>query len=356
MSRLKKLQPSHALPTVFPFSPVFQTFIVSFNANSAVVICTAHPLTYYPSILEPGGYLQWAEYDMTTQTTIKADPTLSSAGLDAIPAFVQGFKKEDARVGLQKYVFPYPSHHVSTRFPLSSFSVFPKLLSSTRKTPLPPLLLQNHSNITNHISIHPSHQTKHPRSWIPHLPHTFTAHNLTHITASRHPTSPAFLQHQLDIFLLTYEELASKTLDKIPVKNSNGGGRGHGDHLRQLIEAASQESRTGVGWGMDRLVVVGRKARAGDNDPLITEGIFEEGKKNGNVLGAAPSINADANTTPAPALVPISTPSPIINAPASAPAPAPAPGASAPYQQIQALKNRRRWGSLLRIWKRLRSS
>ena len=55
-------------------------------------------------LTEPGGYLQWAEYDMTSQTTIKATPTLSSSALEAIPAFVQGFKKKDGRVGKQKYV------------------------------------------------------------------------------------------------------------------------------------------------------------------------------------------------------------------------------------------------------------
>ena len=54
---------------------------------------------------EPGGYLQWAEYDATSQTTIKASPTLSSSALDAVPAYVQEFKNKDkhGRVGVQKY-------------------------------------------------------------------------------------------------------------------------------------------------------------------------------------------------------------------------------------------------------------
>ena len=51
---------------------------------------------------EPGGYIQWAEYDMTTQTIIKASPSLSSLAIDAIPSFVQGFKNKDGRVGVQK--------------------------------------------------------------------------------------------------------------------------------------------------------------------------------------------------------------------------------------------------------------
>lgn len=53
---------------------------------------------------EPGGYLQWAEYDMTSQTTVKATSALSSSALDAIPAFVQGLKQKEGRVGAQKYV------------------------------------------------------------------------------------------------------------------------------------------------------------------------------------------------------------------------------------------------------------
>lgn len=47
---------------------------------------------------------------MTTHTTIKASPTLSTTALDAIPAFVQGFKKRDGRVGVQKYVPPILSN------------------------------------------------------------------------------------------------------------------------------------------------------------------------------------------------------------------------------------------------------
>lgn len=163
-----------------------------------------------PPFLEPGGYLQWAEYDMTTQTTIKACADLSTVALDAIPAFVQGFKKNDGRVGVQ--------------------------------------------------------------DWIPRLPTTFSTHGLTRTTSSRHPTTNPFLPYQLDVFLLTYDELAAKTFDSLPGD--------HGARLRELIEAASAEGRKGVGWGMDRLVVVGRKAEAGAevDRPLSAAGISEDGK------------------------------------------------------------------------------
>ncbi|KAF6232186.1 hypothetical protein HO173_009569 [Letharia columbiana] len=119
-------------------------------------------------MLKPGGHLQWGEYDMTTHTTIKASPSLSTTALDAIPAFVQGFKKRDGRVGVQ--------------------------------------------------------------NWIPHLPQTFLTHSLTHTTSTRHATAPPYLPSQLDIYLLTYEELAAKTFDPMP--------GGHGDRLRELVVAA----------------------------------------------------------------------------------------------------------------------
>ena len=51
---------------------------------------------------EPGGYLQWGEYDMTTMKTILADPALSASDLDALPAFTQNLKQQDDRVGKQK--------------------------------------------------------------------------------------------------------------------------------------------------------------------------------------------------------------------------------------------------------------
>lgn len=51
---------------------------------------------------EPGGYLQWGEYDMTTTKTILADPALSASDLDALPAFTQKLKQQDARFGKQE--------------------------------------------------------------------------------------------------------------------------------------------------------------------------------------------------------------------------------------------------------------
>ncbi len=53
------------------------------------------------------------------------------------------------------------------------------------------------------------------------------------------------------MFLLTYEELAGKTVDR--------WGGGQGERLRGLVEGAGGEGRRGVGWGVERLVVVGRK-------------------------------------------------------------------------------------------------
>ena len=90
--RVHAFRPSRtdSIPHFEPKAAVFFSHTTS-NANTQSV--------------EPGGYLQWAEYDATSQTTIKASPTLSSSALDAVPAYVQEFKKKDkyGRVGIQKY-------------------------------------------------------------------------------------------------------------------------------------------------------------------------------------------------------------------------------------------------------------
>lgn len=75
------------------------------NTSNTLDKMDAKTEVLFSHLAEPGGYIQWAEYDMTTQTIIKASPDLSSTALDAIPAFVQGLKKKDERVGVQKYVF-----------------------------------------------------------------------------------------------------------------------------------------------------------------------------------------------------------------------------------------------------------
>lgn len=137
---------------------------------------------------------------------------------------------------------PFTNSHASTHFPS------PPPLPAQTKT----LLSPNYSSLPTRAF---------PNSWIPLLPQTLHAHHLTHIHTSRHSTPPPSLPHQLDVFLLTYEELACKTLDRLPVRDGDSGG-GHGDTLREMIEAASHEGRRGVAWGMDRLVVVGRKPGA----------------------------------------------------------------------------------------------
>lgn len=137
----------------------------------------------------------------------------------------------------------FPNSHASTPLPVP---------------PPPPLFLRKPKpfNPPNYSFLPSS-----GNSWIPLLPQTLHAHHLTHIHTSRHLTPPPSLPHQLDVFLLTYEELACKTLDRLPVRDGDSGG-GHGDTLREMIEAASHEGRRGVAWGMDRLVVVGRKPGA----------------------------------------------------------------------------------------------
>ena len=88
--------------------PSFEVSLVNSDIIRLHITSTNADIQY----TEPGGFLQWAEYDMTSQTTIKADPSLSSSTLDAIPAFVQGFKKieKHGRVGTQKYLLHFPYH------------------------------------------------------------------------------------------------------------------------------------------------------------------------------------------------------------------------------------------------------
>lgn len=74
------------------------------------------------------------------------------------------------------------------------------------------------------------------------------------VTTSRHAPTTSSLPYQLDVFLLTYEELSYKTLD--------GMADEQGAKLRKLIEKASDEARQGVAWAMERVIVVGRKAEA----------------------------------------------------------------------------------------------
>lgn len=210
----------------------------------ALFLSIPHHLTSTSYFIEPGGYLQWAEYDMTSRTTIKASPSLSSSALDAIPAFVQGFQKEDGRIGKQKCVNSSQTPTPAPTFP----------------SPPPPSFLRKPKPFYPPQLLIPPPPGPSGNSWIPLLPQTLHAHHLTHIHTSRHRTPPPSLHHQLDVFLLTYEELACKTLDRLPVRDSDGdSGGGHGDTLREMIEAASHEGRRGVAWGMDRLVVVGRK-------------------------------------------------------------------------------------------------
>ena len=83
---------------------------------------------------------------------------------------------------------------------------------------------------------------------------------MSNITTSRHTPTQSSLPYQLDVFLLTYEELSYKTLD--------GMADEQGAKLRELIEKASEEGRKGVAWAMERMVVVGRKAGGAVVDDL----------------------------------------------------------------------------------------
>ena len=96
------------IPHILPPCPSYEVSLVNSDTIRFRIASTNVDIQY----TEPGGHLQWAEYDMTSHTTIKADPSLSSSALDAIPSFVQGFKKMEkhGRVGTQKYLIHFPYH------------------------------------------------------------------------------------------------------------------------------------------------------------------------------------------------------------------------------------------------------
>lgn len=66
----------------------------------------------------------------------------------------------------------------------------------------------------------------------------------------------------------------------------DGLGGGVGDRLRGLVEGAREEGRRGVGWGMERLVVVGRKGEA-EGSAGVGEGVGgeKEGAGEGGGVG-----------------------------------------------------------------------
>lgn len=143
-----------------------------------------------------------------------------------------------------------------------------------------------------------------------------------------------------------------------------------------MIEAANQEGRTGVGWGIDRLVVVGRKPGVQSEAVTLalTEGEKDEmnEKKGGKMEGeggkdAAPvavGVAEDKKSEPTISKQQKSShevknakaATPLPSATTANPDPDPIP-ASMPtqHEEAQAKRNGRR-ASLLRIWKRMGGS
>lgn len=181
---------------------------------------------------------------MSTLTTIRATPPNNPAptpspNLDAIPPFIAALKPQNPRLGLQ--------------------------------------------------------------AWIPALPHYFRRHpQLELVAADRYATRAALLPAHLDVYLLTYEEVAGRVLD--------GLGGGCGDRLRALVEGAREEGRAGVGWGMERLVVVGRKRGAGAGAGAaggVLAGCQDgmEGGAEASVAGAAGDDGAEEKASAAPVVL-----------------------------------------------------
>ncbi len=128
---------------------------------------------------------------------------------------------------------------------------------------------------------------------------------------------------------------------------------GHGDKLREMIEAASQEGSKGVGWGMDRLVVVGRKPGgvvtgegkdAGGNGGEDEESVAMSANKG---PGAQERQTSGQGAVGAEAGGRAVTPEPSPTNAEASPAPAP------PMDQAAPAKRSSRRASMLKLWKRM---
>lgn len=108
------------------------------------------------------------------------------------------------------------------------------------------------------------------------------------VTTSRHAPTTSSLPYQLDVFLLTYEELSYKTLD--------GMADEQGAKLRKLIEKASDEARQGVAWAMERVIVVGRKAEATVENRGVGK-VVNSKVINGRVMNDTDSVAVRASMT-----------------------------------------------------------
>lgn len=108
------------------------------------------------------------------------------------------------------------------------------------------------------------------------------------VTTSRHAPTISSLPYQLDVFLLTYEELSYKTLD--------GMADEQGAKLRKLIEKASDEARQGVAWAMERVIVVGRKAEATVENRGVGK-VVNSKVINGRVMNDTDSVAVRASMT-----------------------------------------------------------
>ena len=108
------------------------------------------------------------------------------------------------------------------------------------------------------------------------------------VTTSRHVPTTSSLPYQLDVFLLTYEELSYKTLDGMPDEQ--------GAKLRKLIEKASDEARQGVAWAMERVIVVGRKAEATVENRGVGK-VVNSKVINGRVMNDTDSVAVRASMT-----------------------------------------------------------
>ena len=94
------------------------------------------------------------------------------------------------------------------------------------------------------------HSLSHHRSWIGNLASIFSENDLLDTNLYRVSMNEKYVKYDNDKTFISFVEFSHKVLDPL----------GEGDHLRGLIEKASEECQNGVAVPVNMVVAVGRKA------------------------------------------------------------------------------------------------
>ncbi len=178
------------------------------------------------AVSEPGGYIQWGEWDVNTSEIIRI-PSAPSQSNDEL----ERLREWTSTLGKTK---PGPS-----------------FISSGFVDPVDPLLpLQSFSSNSSLVLAITAALTVHRHSWITRLPTTFAENGLSSIVVDSRNFAPEVTTLLLDTWMMASQEISTNVLDKL------GGGRG--DVARGLVEEVGR-NRENTAFNVQRVVTIGRK-------------------------------------------------------------------------------------------------